>query len=125
VESDSIRVITYLPEALADCWWKDKYLLCLVPLAVHHHAGYSRPGLAQHEANVYVRIILVQVCCNCFFYEDEAEEIRDSIYTPSVSCHQLRTKPSGRYIMMRMGISVIQSPDEKDIDSFRNVGLIT
>jgi len=28
----------------------------------------------------YVRIILVQVCFNCFFYEDEAEEIPDSAY---------------------------------------------
>jgi hypothetical protein len=70
----------YLPEALARSWWRDKYLLCLVMLVVLRHAGYSRPGLAQYSATVSVRIIPVQVCLNCFFYEDEAEEIPDSAY---------------------------------------------
>lgn len=76
-----IRV--YLPEALAHSWWRDKYLLCYVLLVVHLHAGYSRLGLAQYEATVSVRIILVQVYFNCIFYdedENEAEEIPDSDY---------------------------------------------
>ena len=76
----SIRIMTYLPEALAHSWWRDNYLLCLVLLFVHLHAGYSRPGLAQYSATVSSRIILVHVCFNCFYYEDEAEEIPDSAY---------------------------------------------
>jgi hypothetical protein len=74
----SIRIMQHLPEALAHSWWRDKYLLCLVLLVIHLHAAYSRPGLAQYSATVSVRIILVQVCFNCFFYDDEAEEIPDS-----------------------------------------------
>jgi len=95
----------YLPEALAHSWWRDTYLLCLVLLVVHLHASYSRPGLVQYSATVSDRIILVQVCFNCFYYENEAEEIPDSAYQPSFSRHQSR--------------------DEKDTDGSRNVGLTT
>jgi len=36
-----------------------KYLFCLVLLFIHQHAGCRRPALAQYEATVSVKIILL------------------------------------------------------------------
>jgi hypothetical protein len=64
----------YLPEPLAHSWWETKrfsrrsQVSALLDPSFHSLAcGYRRPGMAEYEATISVKIILIQVYLNCFY----------------------------------------------------------
>lgn len=70
----SIHVAKYLSEPLAHSWGETSRVsrhsqvsALLDPSFRSLACGYRRAGLAEYEANISVKIILIQVYLNCFY----------------------------------------------------------